>query len=238
VSDILEVEYGVRQGSLLGPVLYLLHIFDLPLALDIRESDGDSVYADDTAVWVIVEDIEEGQRELQRLADTMVKYTRDNCLALNGAKTQVMIGGAKARNIASISINVDGAQVKPSNSFELRGVIFDQKFTVRPYLNTLAREARFRAGRVARLAQHIPRGQLLRQLGSGLLMGKLAHCLPVVARPRLPRLTGPIPEALASVQVAINDVARSVVGHRREDHIPIKDLLEAAKFMLLNQLVV
>jgi hypothetical protein len=43
-------------------------------------------------------------------------------------------------------------------------------------------------------------------------MGKLAHCLPVVAR--------------------------SVVGHRREDHISIADLLEAAKYLLLNQQVV
>jgi hypothetical protein len=81
-------------------------------------------------------------------------------------------------------------------------------------------------------------GQLLRQLGSGLLMGKLAHCLPVVARPRLPGSTGTILETLASVQVAINDIARSVIGHRREDHIPIVDLLEAAKFLSLNQQVV
>jgi hypothetical protein len=240
VSDVVDVEYGVRQGSLLGPVLYLLHVFDLPLALEIRESDDDSVYADNTDVWVVAKDIKEAQRELQQLADAIVKYTRDNGLALNGAKTQVMIGDtkAKARDNASICINVDGAEVKPSNSFELLGVTFDCKFTVRPYLCTLAREARFRAGRVARLSQHLPRGQLLRQLGSGLLMGKLAHCLPVVARPRLPGSTGPIPETLASLQVAINDVARSVVGHKREDHIPIVDLLEAAKFLSLNQQVV
>jgi hypothetical protein len=224
----------------LGPVLYLLHVFDLPLALEIRESDGDSGYADDTAVWVVAEDIKEAQRELQRLADTMVKYTRDNSLALNGANTQVMIGGAKAkaRDIPSIRINVNGPEVKPSNSFELLGVTFDQKCTVRPYLNTLAREARFRAGRVAQLAQHLPRGQLLQQLGSGLLMGKQAHCLPVVARPRLPGSTGLIPEALESVQVAINNVVRSVVGHKMEDHIRIVDLLEAAKFLSLSQQVV
>jgi hypothetical protein len=149
VSDIVDVEYGVRHGFLLSPVLYLLHVFNLPLALEIGESDGDSGYADDTAVSVITEDIEEAQREQQRLADAMAKYTRDNGLALNGAKTQVIIGGAKARDIPSISINVDGAEVKPSNSFELLGVTFDQKFTMRLYLNTLAREARFLAGRVA-----------------------------------------------------------------------------------------
>jgi hypothetical protein len=240
VSDIVDVEYGVRQGSLLGQVLYLLHVFDLHLALEIRESDGDSIYANDTAVWVIVKDIKEAQRELQQLADAMAKFTRDNGLALNGAKIQVMIGGAKAkaRGIASFSIHVDCAEVKPSNTFELLGVTFHQRFTVRPYLNTLSREARFRAGRVARMLQHLPRRQLLRQLGNALLMGKLAHCLPVVARPRLSGSKRPIPEALASVQVAINDVARSIGGYRREDHIPFEDQLEAAKLMSLNQLVV
>jgi hypothetical protein len=192
VSDIVDVEYGVRQGSLLGPVLYLLHVFDLPLALEIRESDGDSAYADDTAVWVIAEDIKEAQRELQRLANAMAKFTQDNGLALNGAKTQVMIGGAKAKamDISNIIIHVNGTEVKPSNTLELLGVTFDQRFMVRPYLTNLSKEAKFWAGRVAGLAQHLLPGQLLRQLGSGLLMGKLAHCLPVVAQPRLP---GPYP---------------------------------------------
>jgi hypothetical protein len=36
----------------------------------------------------------------------------------------------------------------------------------------------------------------------------------------------------------VNDVARSVVGCRREDHVTIVDLLEAAKYLLLNQQVV
>jgi hypothetical protein len=50
VSNVVEVEYGVRQGSLLGPVLYLLHVYNLPLSLEIRKSDGDSAYADDTTL--------------------------------------------------------------------------------------------------------------------------------------------------------------------------------------------
>jgi peroxiredoxin len=202
VSDIVDVEYGVRQRSLLGPVLYLLHVFNLPLALEIRQSDCNSAYADDTAVWVMAEDIKEAQQELQRLANSMAKFTKDNGLALNIAKTQVMIGGARAKVISNVVILVDGAEVRPGNIFELLGVTFDQRFKVRPYLTNLLKEAKFWAGRVARLVQHLPCGQLLRQLGSGLLMGKLAHCLPVVAQPRLSGSAKPVLEALAAIPCA------------------------------------
>jgi hypothetical protein len=135
----------------------------------------------------------------------------------------------------AIDIDIDGPEVKPRGTFDLLGVTFDRSFSVKPYTNSLAREWRFRAGRLARLAQHLPRGQLLRQLGSGLLMEKIAHCLPVVVRPRLPGSTAATPGALSQVQVAVNNVARSVVGCRREDHVAIVDLLEAAKYLLLNQ---
>jgi hypothetical protein len=93
VSGMVDVEYGVRQGSLLGPVLYLLHVSDQPLALEIRDSDGDSVYAYNMAVLVVADDHEEAHQELQRLVQVVVAYMRANGLALNGAKTQVLVGG-------------------------------------------------------------------------------------------------------------------------------------------------
>jgi hypothetical protein len=61
-DGIVDVEYRVRQGSLLGPVLYLFHVSDLPLTLKIRETDGESGYADGMAVWVVAEDLEEAHR--------------------------------------------------------------------------------------------------------------------------------------------------------------------------------
>jgi hypothetical protein len=93
VSGMVDVEYGVRQGSLLGPVLYLLHVSDLSLALEIRDSDGDRGYAVNTDVWVVAEDHVEARQELQRLVNVVVAYMRANGLALNGAKTQVLVGG-------------------------------------------------------------------------------------------------------------------------------------------------
>jgi hypothetical protein len=69
-------------------------------------------------------------------------------------------------------------------------------------------------------------------------MGKLAHCLPVFALPRLPGWTKQILEALESLQVAVNNVARSVVGCKRDDHTTVRSLLDSAGYLSVNQLVV
>ena len=47
VSEKLSIKTGVPQGSILGPLLFLLFINDLPLAVE--QSDAD-VYADDWSV--------------------------------------------------------------------------------------------------------------------------------------------------------------------------------------------
>jgi hypothetical protein len=112
-----------------------------------RDSDGDSGYADNTDVRVMAEDHDEAQQELQRLVRVAVAYMRINGLALNGAKTQVMAGG-KGKLPPTFSINVIGAEVKPGGTFDLLGVTFDRNFTVKHYINSLARESRFRTGRV------------------------------------------------------------------------------------------
>jgi hypothetical protein len=82
VSDFVDIEYGVRQGSILGPVLFLLHVADMATYLagpskststaltstaptstaptltageDDANIDPDNivVYADDSNVWVV-----------------------------------------------------------------------------------------------------------------------------------------------------------------------------------------
>jgi hypothetical protein len=69
-------------------------------------------------------------------------------------------------------------------------------------------------------------------------MGKVAHCLPVIAAPRLPGSTKQILEMLESLQVAVNNVARPVVGCKRDDHVTVRALLDSAGYLTINQLVV
>ena len=48
-SDSVEVLSGGPQGSILGPILFVLFINDLPAGLDPETSIA--LYADDTKIW-------------------------------------------------------------------------------------------------------------------------------------------------------------------------------------------
>jgi hypothetical protein len=48
-SGYVEVRYGIRQGSILGPVLYLVHVADFPDCVKVGDTKN-MTYADDTGV--------------------------------------------------------------------------------------------------------------------------------------------------------------------------------------------
>jgi hypothetical protein len=50
LSNLIAIRYGVRQGSILGPVLFLVLISDMANALGISD-DENVVYADNTTIW-------------------------------------------------------------------------------------------------------------------------------------------------------------------------------------------
>jgi hypothetical protein len=96
---------------------------------------------------------------------------------------------------------------------------------------------RQRASFVARLANHLLRGTYLRQLSYGLVMGKFAHALAAVARPRLDHEDN-ASVIWSKIQVAFNDVSRSITGVRWRDHVPIPNLLDLAGIESANRMVV
>jgi hypothetical protein len=90
---------------------------------------------------------------------------------------------------------------------------------------------------VARLANHLPWGAYLPQLSYGLVMGKFAHVLAGVARPRLDSEDN-ASLIWSKIQGAFNDVARSITGVRRRDHVNISILLDLAGITSANRIVV
>jgi hypothetical protein len=93
------------------------------------------------------------------------------------------------------------------------------------------------AGTIARLAHHLPRGPYLRQLALGLVNGKLLHAMAAVTMPRLGSSSCQTASDRAT-QVAVNDVARTLTGTRRTEHVRVGDLLHRARVPSVNELAI
>ena len=87
-SSFKSVTCGVPQGSILGPLLFLLFINDLPLYTNNVSTD---MYADDTTLSDIQTSQEAIERNLQIALNELHIWCKNNGMVLNSAKTKVML---------------------------------------------------------------------------------------------------------------------------------------------------
>jgi hypothetical protein len=81
-SQLKQIKAGVLQGSVLGPVLYLLYMSDLPQP----EEPTVATFADDTANMAVDGSLEEATEKLQQAVNKVNKWTRKWLTKLNEAK--------------------------------------------------------------------------------------------------------------------------------------------------------
>ena len=87
-SPSLNIPHGVPQGSILGPLLFILYINDLPLCL---QNSNIHMYADDTALYVIGSDVNEINYLLNNDLTNVSKWFDCNRLIINESKTNCML---------------------------------------------------------------------------------------------------------------------------------------------------
>ena len=106
-SAAMPIVHGVRQGSILGPILFLIATANLNGVL------GKSVaYADDSATWCSAKSWDELRVVIESEAAKFVEAAARLGLKANGSKTQLLLHGPRPPPLFSVSI--DGAEVQPA----------------------------------------------------------------------------------------------------------------------------
>jgi hypothetical protein len=119
--------YGVRQGLILGPILFNILVSSMAEYLGIRDGEN-VVYTDDSNVWQLGKSVDEVIRKLTEKAALFVDYTRSMGLSMNASKTQMLLS-AIAGNVANITMMVEGNTISPSKTIELLGVRYDRRLS-------------------------------------------------------------------------------------------------------------
>ena len=119
VEDILspkeEVKSGVPQGSVLGPLLFLIMMLDI--TEDIKHSLLGS-YADDTRLWRCINGRQD-QRLLQEDLNSLYKWADSNNMEFNGKKFEVITFGKESRRNYK---SPDGKQINRKETLKDLGI--------------------------------------------------------------------------------------------------------------------
>ena len=129
VGDTLPVAapltVGVPQGSILGPLLFLIYVNDLPscqLASEIV------LYADDTVIYYLSTDLFDLESKLNSDLATVSNWFSSNLLTLNDSKCNFGILGnsPKLKLVNDVSLKVTFTAIERFDSFKYVGEVINQ----------------------------------------------------------------------------------------------------------------
>ena len=178
-SQTEQMTYGVPQGSILGPLLFIILINDVHLVLDKCKI---LMYADDTMIFFSERSVAAVEEVLNQEANLVGKWFSNNNLILNlkKGKTELVIYGTsqKLAKQPSCNVSLNGTPINQATSYEYLGITLDNHLTMSMQIDKIYKRASNRVKLLQRIRPNIS-PLVAEKVYSVMIRPVLLYCYPV-----------------------------------------------------------
>ena len=154
-SNMRQLKCGVLQGSVLGPLLFILFINDLHLA---AQYSSVHQFADNTNLLLVEKSLKKLNKKVNRDLKLIVEWVRANKLSLNANKTEIIIFKPKSKTMTKhLNFRISGQKIKPSNQVKYLGVILQEDLHWNKYLSNLGKKLSRSIGLLSKIRHYVPK---------------------------------------------------------------------------------
>ena len=129
------IKCGVPQGSILGPILFLIYINDL---VNICKHTSPYLFADDTNLFINGKQLCELADKLNRELLDISIWLKVNKLSLNIKKTHFMVFTSKRKIPNPVSLFIDGIGIDEVKHTKFLGVFIDNRLTWKKHIDYIS----------------------------------------------------------------------------------------------------
>lgn len=214
VSSSRTLDYGVPQGSVLGPELFKDYITPLPDLINSFHV-GFHGYADDTQLYVAFEpgkNETESRKKLENCIAAVKSWMALNWLKLNDDKTEFIIFGTpfQLRKVITTSIRVGEHTIQAVTSVRNIGAIFDKNMKMDVHVNKTTQLAWYHLYNISKIRLYLSKEQT-QSVVHAYVTSRLDQNNSL--------LSGVADMHLEKLQKVQNAAAKVILGGKKRDHV-------------------